>query len=379
MVKSRYNRAHAVASAVMFAAVSACVTESRPPSHAEAADTVAAVEGEAASQRAVRESAVGATVARPDRQPSLSPPRRRASHGLRALWTAGGPSDPGRIIQPMAIIASRLGVLVSDLDGAHIRVFDSQSGIQVDTIGGYGLGPGEFGRVPFLLGTYNDPLAFEGPNGRISLLGRDSIPLTLRVAVGRLWLSACQTSPGRVLIQATGGNRDGYFTSTIGIDAALVDSFPHPIPSLQSVLPLARQARLFQADDSTCVVLPRYAHEFAFVRDDEVVLGASIEPVPTPRAEWSGVVGRSTLSLSRDTRSAQLGAASWRGRLLILYAGATAYRRRLVDIYDSGGTYEGSLVLPYISGSIATSGDTLFVLGERDDEPILAAFLLRPH
>lgn len=277
----------------------------------------------------------------------------------------------------MALLASRLGVLVSDLDGAHIRAFDSKTGIQLDTIGGYGLGPGEFGRVPFLLGTYNDPLAFEGPNGRISLLGRDSIPITLRVAAGRLWLSACQTSPGIVLLQATGGNRDGYFTSTIGHDATIVDSFPHPIPSLRSVLPLARQGRLFQVGDSACIILPRYAHEFALVRDDSMVFGASIEPMPIPRAEWSGEVGRSTLSLSRDTRSAQLGATSWRGRLLILYAGATEYRRRLVDIYSSRGAYQGSLVLPYITGSIAASGDTLFALGELDDEPILGAFLLR--
>lgn len=325
-------------------------------------------------------TAIAAVTERPRLpQPTLPAPRRSAGIEVLPIWTAGGLEDPGRMIQPMALFTSRLGVLVSDLDGAHIRSFDSRSGIQVGTIGRFGLGPGEFGRVPSLLGTYDSPLAFEGPNGRISRLGQDSIPVTLRVATGRSWLSACQTSPERVLLQAMAWNGDGYFTSTIGSDATLVDSFPHPIASLQSVLPLARQAPLVQVDDSTCVVLPVYAHEFALLRGDQVVLGASIETAATPSAEWEGVPGRSTLSLARGTRSAQLSAASWRGRLLILYAGATEYRRRLVDIYSFGGSYEGSLVLPYASTEIATSGDTLVSLGEEADEPILAAFLLRPH
>lgn len=312
-------------------------------------------------------------------QPTLLAPRRASMVDLVPLWTAGGPSQPGRMIQPVALFASRLGVLVSDLDGAQIRSFDSRSGIQTRTIGGYGLGPGEFGRVPVLLGTYNEPLAFEGPNGRISLLRQDSAPTTLRVATGRSWTTACQTSPGRVLLQSIGWDKDGYFTSTIGADAILVDSLPYPIPSLLAVLPLGRQAPLVQVDDSTCVVLPSYAHEFAVVRGGRVTLGSSVEILPTPRVEWSGEVGRSTLSLSRGTRLSQLGAAAWDGRLLILFAGATEHRRRVVDIYDVDFSYQGSFVLPFASEFIAASGDTLFALGEQDDEPILAAFLLRPR
>lgn len=309
-------------------------------------------------------------------QPELPAPRRTSALHLVPLWTAGGPDDPGRLIQPVHLFASRLGVLVSEFDGAHVRVFDSRSGVQVDTLGRFGLGPGEFGRVPFLLGTYERPLAFEGANGRLSDLGAGDAPVTSRVATGRNWVSACLMAPGRVLLQ-TVGMEDGYWVSTIGDRAALVDSFPHPIASLEGVLPLARQAPLYQVDDSTCVILPVYSHEFAVLRGDQLVLGASIETAATPRAEWEGEVGRSTLSLARSTRSTQRGAASWRGRLLILYAGATEHRRRLVDIYSSRGVYDASLVLPFETRYIASSGDTLFAVGERDDEPILAAFLLR--
>lgn len=342
------------------------VVASRDSTNAQGAevDATPSAEGTAASRRAHLP------------QPELPAPRRMSALHLVPLWTAGGPDDPGRLIQPVHLFASRLGVLVSEFDGAHVRVFDSRSGVQVDTIGRFGLGPGEFGRVPFLLGTYERPLAFEGANGRLSALGVGDAPVTNRVATGRNWMSACLMAPGRVLLQSIGMRDDRYWVSTIGDRAAVVDSFPHPIASLEGVLPLARQSPLYQVDDSTCIILPVYSHEFAILRGDELVFGASIETAPTPRAEWEGEVGRSTLSLARDTRNTQRGAALWRGRLLILYGGTTEHRRRLVDIYSSRGVYDASLVLPFEARYIAAAGDTLFAVGELDDEPILGAFLL---
>lgn len=218
-------------------------------------------------------------------QPALADPRRTSRHGLEPLWTVGGPDDVGRLIQPVHLFASRHGVLVSELDGAQVRVFDSRTGTQVDSIGRFGLGPGEFGRVPILLGTYNRPLAFEGPSGRISFLDERRAPVLSRVAAGHSWASACQVDANAVLLSFVGWDDDGYFVSTLGQDAALVDSFSHPIRSLQDVLPIGRQAAVYQADDSTCVILPSYAREFAVYRRGRIAIGVGVEPAPIPWVE----------------------------------------------------------------------------------------------
>jgi hypothetical protein len=263
------------------------------------------------------------------------------------------------------------------MDGAQVRVFDSRSGRQVDSIGRFGLGPGEFGRVPQLLGTYSRPLAFEGGNGRISVLGEGARPVTSRVATGRNWITGCLIAPGRVLLQAVGWNDDGYWVSTIGDDAALIDSFAHPIVELRTVLPLGRQASAQQADDSTCVLLPIYARRFAVLRSGEPPqFGDGVEDAPLPEVDAPPPGVRGTISMAVGTRSTHRSASTWRGGLLVLYGGATDYRRRLVDLYDRQLTYRSSVVLPFEARHIAVSGDTLFALGEQEDEPILAAFLL---
>lgn len=330
----------------------------------------------------VDDATTGATVSSRPRlsQPELPAPRRNAAIDVEPLWTAGGPDDPGRLIQPVSLLASRLGVLVSDVDGAHVRAFDSRSGIQVDAIGRFGLGPGEFGRVPQLLGTYARPLAFEGPSGRISMIGDAGIPEPSRVAAGHSWSSACQAGDETVLLTFVGWDDDGYFLSTLGPDAALVDSFSHPIESLKDVLPIGRQAAVLQADDSTCVVLPAYAQEFAVYRRGAITVGSGVEPAPVPQVSGGAMPGyRGARRVAPETRSTHRSVTSWRGRLLILYGGRSEHRRRLVDIYSSRLAYEASVVLPFEASYISVAGDTLFALGELEDEPILAAYLLRPR
>lgn len=247
----------------------------------------------------------------------------------------------------------------------------------VDTIGRFGLGPGEFGRVPTLLGSYDKPLAFEGANGRLSLLGQGSEPITSRVAGGRSWQSACAIDEQHVMLQYIGWDDDGYWISTIGDDAALVDSFSYPIQELISVLPLGRQAPLYQADDSTCVLLPAYGRQFAVYRSGRVQVGTGIEEAPIPQVINPGRGRGNIQRLADEVRSTHLVAGSWRGRLMVLYWGTSAHRGRLIDLYDSDLKYESSVVLPFRVERIAASGDTLFTLGELEDEPILAAYLLR--
>ena len=312
-------------------------------------------------------------------QPALPAPRRNAAIELEPLWTVGGPADPGRFIQPIRIAVSRLGVLVSEVDGARVLALDSRAGRIVDTIGRYGLGPGEFGRVPTLLGSYDKPLAFEGENGRLSLLVPGANPITSRVASGRRWISACAIDESHVILQYSGWDDDGYWISTIGEDAALVDSFSYPIPELLAALPLGRQAPLRQIDDSTCAILPAYGRQFAVYRRGRILIGVGVEEAPIPQVVDPGRGVGNIRRLADEVRSTHLQPGGWRGRLMVLYWGTSAHRGRLIDLYDANLKYESSVVLPFRAEDIAASGDTLFVLGELADEPILAAYLLRPR
>jgi hypothetical protein len=309
--------------------------------------------------------------------PAIAPPRRAAALSLVEIWRVGGPDDPGELVQPVHLFASHLGVMVSELDGAHVRVYSARDGGLTDTIGRYGFGPGEFGRVPQLLGSFDQPMAFEGANARLSLLSRGQPPKTSRVASGRSWVTACALEPGRILLQVTGWNDDGYVVSTVGDSARVIDSLAHPFAELRDVLPIARQASLHQVDDSTCAILPGYAQRFAVLRSGRLTFGDGIEPAPIPAAAQEGEGVGSRRGIASGTRPTNQSAASWNGRLLLLHNGRTALRRRLVDIYASDLRYESSLALPFDATYIAVLGDTLFALGEVEDEPVLAAFVLR--
>ena len=180
-----------------------------------------------------------------------------------------------------------------------------------------------------------------------------------------------------MLLTYVGWNDDGYYVSTIGEGAVVVDSFSHPIPSLRTVLPIGRQAPIHQVDDSTCAILPTHAREFALYRGGRVILGKGVEDAPIPRVEGTGQAFGASRRVARGTRHTSQSAASWRGRVLLLHVGSTPLRRRLVDFYGRDLRYEMSVVLPFDANLIAATGDTLIVLGEREDEPMLAAYLLR--
>lgn len=192
-------------------------------------------------------------------------PRYPSGIALQAEWSVGGTADPGRLIQPLSLMATDLGVLVSELDGNQVKIFSARDGALVDALGRDGLGPGEFGRVPQLLGMSNRPLAFEGPNGRISVLGRGRAPETSSVARTQTWRTACAMDRVQVVLQYSGWEQDGFFVSTLGDAARIVDSIAYPFPELLGVSPLARQASLQQVDDTSCAVLPAYAGSLAIL------------------------------------------------------------------------------------------------------------------
>src|SRR5690606_15002028 len=147
--------------------------------------------------------------------------------------------------------------------------------------------------------------------------------------------------------------------------------------ALREVVPVGRQAAVYQVDDSTCVILPAYAAEFATYRRGQLEFGLGVEPTPVPQVLDGGQGVGASRRVAPEVGTTHRSATSWRGRLLILYAGGTELRRRIVDIYDESLRYESTIVLPFVTQFISTSGDTLFALGELDDEPILAAYLLR--
>lgn len=306
-------------------------------------------------------------------------PRYSSSVSLQAEWLVGGPAEPGRLIQPVSLMAAELGVLVSERDGNQVKVFSARDGALIDALGRDGLGPGEFGRVPQLLGMMNRPLAFEGPNGRLSALDLGRAPETSSVARTQTWRTACAVDRDLILLQYSGWERDGFFVSTVGDSARIIDSIAYPFSDLIGVAPLARQASLQQMDDTSCAVLPAYAGSFAVVTGATVKVGAGIEEIPTPRVVESRVDAGVRRRLADDVRASNLSAATWRGKVLILFYGRSRHRGRLVDVYSAKLAYEGSFLLPWRARFIAVRNDILYVLGEDADEPVLAAFRVGVH
>lgn len=105
-------------------------------------------------------------------------------------------------------------------------------------------------------------------------------------------------------------------------------------------------------------------------------MGTAIEPVPTPRVVESKVDAGVRRRLADDVRASHLSAATWRGRVLILFYGRSRLRGRLVDVYSAKLVYEGSFLLPWRAQQISVKTDHLYTLGEDADEPVLAAFRL---
>ncbi|MDP1859615.1 MAG: hypothetical protein Q8K82_13150, partial [Gemmatimonadaceae bacterium] len=54
-------------------------------------------------------------------------------------------------------------------------------------------------------------------------------------------------------------------------------------------------------------------------------------------------------------------------------------RLRTIDVYDRRTLmYRGSTLLPFEASRLAVHGDTMVVIAEVEDEPVVAAFLIVP-
>jgi hypothetical protein len=121
-----------------------------------------------------------------------------------------------------------------------------------------------------------------------------------------------------------------------------------------------------------------YSDDIALVRPGRVpVVGRQVELLPEaiPDVQESGKSRR--VGLAPGSKAGGATAAVWRDWILVLFRGRTANHHRIVDLYRSADlTYDGSILLPILASDITASGDTLAVLGEVDDEPVLNVYLL---
>jgi hypothetical protein len=136
-----------------------------------------------------------------------------------------------------------------------------------------------------------------------------------------------------------------------------------------------------QADDTSCAVLPVYQSVFAiYTSQSGFLAGQFVEGGPPVSASISSSDGGTSgsITLPKGTMPGPMDARVWRDHLAVLFEGRSRHRRRVLDLYRRDDlSYVGSLVLPMRAARIAVSGDTLAVLGERDDYPVVAVLLLR--
>jgi hypothetical protein len=144
---------------------------------------------------------------------------------------------------------------------------------------------------------------------------------------------------------------------------------------------MARQSIVRQLDDSSCAVLTAYQSRFAVVTQ-------SRRPLLGVYPESAGVMkvdvvvsdnGKSVVStLPRGARVGPFDARVWRDYVLVLFGGRTALAGRTIDVFTRADLrYRGSLVLPQKAKRMAVRGDSLIVIGERDDYPTLSLLILR--
>lgn len=142
----------------------------------------------------------------------------------------------------------------------------------------------------------------------------------------------------------------------------------------------ARQSPLQQVSDDVCAVLPVYQPDFAVLRADRpVLIGHHIEELPVQPGKSEPSEEGTVYSMGPGTRMSALDATIWREHLLILFGGASAERRRVVDMYRLHDLqYDGSFLLPHRALRIDAHADSLVVIGEEADYPLLAMYLLVP-
>jgi hypothetical protein len=307
-------------------------------------------------------------------------PRYSAAVRLTPVWKRGGHDEADPVGNPVAVRFTTYGILVSDALDYTILRLASESGAELSRRGRGGRGPWEFVDYPVIVGTYAAPLVVEAPSGRVYTYEEEPSTM-LSVTRQRPWGSACQYTPGELLLQAAPRPTDfDFFVSTYAELPAAVDSLSNPIPSIRPLMFFARQTSLRQAGDGTCALLPIYQPEFAVMRADRSSsIGRHIESLPIQNGLTEPTERGAIYSMAPGATMGPVDAARWRDYLLVLFEGKTKHRRRIVDMYRIDDLeYAGSFLLPSRSLRIDAHQDSLIVIGEEDEFPTLSLFVIKP-
>lgn len=312
-------------------------------------------------------------------KPRLERPRAPFDGSIALLWQRPSADADTVLLLPSDIFFSSAGLLVFDVGDRTVRILEPSSGRFLGNVGREGRGPGEFGRVMWFLGPYRYPALFDASARRLTPF-TTSAPLVASISFPeRPWfLSACELDPTTTLHTASVESGRDIFLARAG---AVLDSLATPWTELSALNPIVRQSIARQMDDDSCVLFTLYQSRFATYSSSEGFrTGRFIEP-PTSVAAVIRVHedGRgSTRSLPRGTVAGPSAASGWQDHVVVLFGGRSEHRHRVLDFYRRDDLqYAGSLLLPWRARTIAIRGDTLAVVGEKDDYPIVAAFLIR--
>jgi len=374
------------AACLVVAFAVACADRNAPGNGSDGAtiEAVPGVAGGAASDATAR-SADGistfdsaAEVATPARR--LVPPRVPFAGVLSLVWERRSFEEDTVLLLPADVQFSSRGLLVFDAGSRHVRIFDASTGTLVSTLAREGRGPGELSASFWFQGSFDRPVSFDATQRRLTLLAgeRDSL-VTLLFPRDRRWASTCALTDGITLGYAAAVNAESDLLLAAG--DRVVDSLSYPFEELRAEHFMGRQAIVRQLDDSSCAVLTAYQSRFAVItRSRGPLLGVYPESAAVMKVDVvTSDNGKSIVStLPRGARVGPLDARMWRDYVLVLFGGHSALAERTIDVFSRADLkYRGSLVLPSKAKRMAVRGDSLIVIGERDDYPTLALFMLR--
>lgn len=311
----------------------------------------------------------------------LAAPRHSYPARLVRLWERAGRDSDSLLLAPSDVQFSRLGLLVFDAGENSVRAFGSSSGQPLFSAGRAGRGPGELGGSFWFQGTYARPASFDALQRRLTLLASAPASLTsVPLPKNRRWVSTCALDAERTFGTA-GTDRQPDFLTVVG--ERVVDSLSLPWPHLQALPFLTRQSIVRQLDDSSCAILVAYQSRFAVLTAGGLLTTGSFaesSAVVVPDTVVHAVGKSWTVRLPKGTRRGPSDARAWRGQVVVLFGGRTRDADRVLDVHRrSDLTYVGSIRLPHLASRIAISGDTLAVLGESEDYPLLAVYLIVPR
>jgi hypothetical protein len=376
--------------AVLLLALAACAAHEDADSGAEPDSGVFAI----GSAEVDSESTVAVVRAA---APNSPPPRLAAPRFAfdgRIEWMAETPSSlaDSTLLLPTDLQFARAGLLVFDAGASRIRVVNWSPRLSVASYGRAGRGPGEHSIALRFQGTYDRPMAFDRENRRHSRLERIADSIGTAPAPNRPIKSSCLLGDGISLGTISANDMEFFRNRSSSGDpiqqvdlvasrgSEVIDSSSLPLPELLRIAPIGRQAVTQQLDDSTCVLIAYYQSQFA-------VTARSARGGPRPmlrqchrwiRNRWCRTRGGRLGSECREgAKISAIDARAWRDMILVLYEGSTRQAGKLLDVYRrSDLTYRGSFVLPDKADRIAVSGDTLAVIAERGDTPIIQLFRL---